>query len=255
MKRREFITLLGGAVGAAWPVGAWGQQRQRMVRVGVLMNLAASQPEGQARLAAFVQTMEQHGWKDGTNTVFDTHWSDGKAEGMRMTAIAVAAAAPDVIFASGGTAARAARNATPTTPIIFNQLTDPVGGGLVESLSAPGGNATGFTPWEFGFSGKWLELLKELAPSVSRIAVIRTATNAAAVSQFAVIQTLAQSLGIEVIPASPSNEDEVDRVLTNVARGGKGGLIVVTGLTSRPPAPLASPCPPTLLARADEVIE
>jgi len=230
MERRALLKLLGGAA-ATWPMNAWGQQRQRKVRVSILMNLPAAHVEGQRRLTAFTQTLAQLGWIDGTNATFDVHWSEGNVDAYRTQASTIVASAPDVIFASGGNAARAARNATSTTPIIFSQVTDPVGVGLVASLSAPGGNATGFTPWEFGFSGKWFELLKELSPKLSRIAVVRSIANPAPISQFAIIQSLAQSFGIEVIPANPNQDDEVRRVLSTVAGRPGGGLIVVTGLS------------------------
>ena len=171
MRRREFITLLGGA--AAWPLAARAQQPERVRRIGVLMNLAADDPEGQARIAAFLQELQQLGWTDGRNVRIEYRWAAGDAERIRKYAAELVALAPDVILAPGSATAVPLLQATRTVPIVFVHVTDPVGAGFVESLARPGGNATGFTLFEYGISGKWLELLKQIAPGVTRAAVLR----------------------------------------------------------------------------------
>ncbi len=168
MRRREFITLLGGAA-AAWPLAARAQQRERMRRIGVLLSAAADDPEGQARITAFVQELQRLGWTDGRNMLIDVRWAAGKADDTRKYATELVALAPDVILASGGSVVGALLQLTRTVPIVFTQTTDPVGAGFVDSLARPGGNVTGFTNFEFGISGKWLELLKEIAPGVTRV--------------------------------------------------------------------------------------
>lgn len=231
MRRRDFLIACGsGALVARAGTYANAQPSDRRARIGILMNFAAGQPEGQARVTAFTQAMAQHGWIAGQNARFDFHWSDGNADTDINSAAAIIASAPNVILASGGAYARAARRATSNIPIVFAQVTDPVGQGLVSSLAAPGGNATGFTQSEFSLSGKWLDLLREFSPQLSKVAVIRSILNPAAVSQFAVIQALAPTKGIEVFPASPSDDVEVDRILAMVSREKAGGLIIVTGL-------------------------
>jgi putative tryptophan/tyrosine transport system substrate-binding protein len=175
MRRREFITLLGGAT-VTWPLAARAQQVDRMRRIGVLMALAADDPAGQARLIAFVQALQELGWTDGRNVQIDTRWAAGDAERFRKYAAELVAVAPDVILASGGTGAGALLQATRTIPIVFTQTQDPVGAGYVDSLAQPGGNATGFTNMEYGMSGKYLEVLKEIAPRIARAAVLRDPT-------------------------------------------------------------------------------
>src|SRR5215831_5110055 len=175
MKRREFITLLGGAA-ATWPLAARAQQGERVRRVGVLMNLASDDPEGQARIVAFVQGLQQSGWTDGHNVQIDTRWAAGDAARFQRYAEELLALAPDVILASATPSVQALQHATRTVPIVFANVGDPVGMGLVASLSRPGGNTTGFSFFEFGFGAKWLELLKEIAPGVTRAAVLRDLT-------------------------------------------------------------------------------
>ena len=184
MRRREFITLLGGAA-AAWPLAARAQQGERMRRIGVLMSLAADDPEGQARIAAFLQALQQLGWTDGRNVRIDTRWAAGDADRIRRYAAELVALAPDVILASGASTVGPLLQATRTVPIVFAQVADPVGAGFVDSLARPGGNATGFITFEYGISGKWLELLKEIAPGVTRVAVLRDPAIAAGIGQFA----------------------------------------------------------------------
>jgi putative ABC transport system substrate-binding protein len=193
-KRREFITLLGAAA-AAWPLTARAQQRERVRRVGVLMNLAADDAEGQARLVAFLQGLQEAGWAVGRNLRIDLRWGAGDAEHFRKQAAELAALTPDVLFASGIPAATPLLQATRTVPIVFAQVVDPVGAGLVASLARPGGNATGFTAPDYGFSGKWVELLKEIAPGVTRAAVLRDAATSSGIGMLGAIQLAASSFG------------------------------------------------------------
>src|SRR5215216_1697883 len=224
MKRRDFITLLGGS--AAWPIAAHAQQTERMRRIGVLLNLPADDPESQRRLTAFVQGLQQAGWTDGRNVRIDTRWGAGDADRYRRYAAELVALAPDVILAATAAVTGAVRRATRTVPIVFVQVVDPVGGGFVDSLARPGGNATGFMQYEYGISGKWLELLKELAPHVTRTAVIRDPIDAAQIGQFAAIQAIAPSLGMEVSPVSGDSAAEIEHTITAFASSSHGGLIV-----------------------------
>ena len=171
MRRREFISLLGGAA-AAWPLAARAQQPERMRRIGVLMHLAADDPEGQTRHAAFLQGLQQAGWSAGRNVRIDTRWAASEADRRRYAGELVALA-PDVMLASNSTTTAALQAATQIVPIVFSNVTDPVAAGFVESLARPGGNATGFSLFEYGISAKWLELLKEIAPGMTRAAVVR----------------------------------------------------------------------------------
>ena len=192
LKRRSFITLLGGVL-AAWPLAAHAQQPDRMRRIGVLMNAAADDPEGQARNTAFVQALLQLGWTDGGNAHIETRWGTD-AGSTRKYAAELVALAPDVILATASTATSALQETTRTVPIVFVNVTDPVGAGYVESLARPGGNITGFSSFEYEFSGKWLELLKEIAPGVTRVAVLRDTSSGSGVGQYAIIQAVAPSL-------------------------------------------------------------
>jgi putative tryptophan/tyrosine transport system substrate-binding protein len=225
VRRREFITLLGGAAATAWPLAARAQQGGRMRRIGVLVNLTADDPEGQARLAAFLQGLQEAGWVVGRNLRIDTRWSAGDASLNRRYAEELVALAPDVIFATGGPAIEPLRQATHTLPIVFAAIADPVGSGLVSSLAQPGGNATGFTTFEYGMSGKWLELLKEIAPRMTRAAVLRD-FGPAGIGQFGAIQAVAPSLGIEVRPVGVHDASEIERAITAFARGSNSGLVV-----------------------------
>jgi putative tryptophan/tyrosine transport system substrate-binding protein len=228
MRRRDFITLLGGA--AAWSLGARAQQREKMRRIGVLMNLASDDAEGQARLAAFLQGLQEAGWAVGRNVRIDLRWGAGDADSFRKQAAELVALAPDVVLASGIPAATPLLQATRTVPIVFVQVVDPVGAGVVASLARPGGNATGFTIFEFSIAGKWVELLKEIAPSVTRAAVLRDAS-ISAIGQFGAIQSVAPSLGIELTPVGLSDAGEIERAIAAFARSPNGGL-VVTPVTS-----------------------
>jgi ABC-type uncharacterized transport system substrate-binding protein len=199
MRRREFITLLGGAA-VAWPSAARAQQPEQMRRIGVLMNRATDDPEDQAYLAAFRQALQQLGWPEGRNVQIDYRWASGDADLVRKYAAELVALAPDVILAAGSPSVAALQRVTRSLPIVFVRVSDPVGGGLVDSLALPGGNATGFMQFEYSFSGKWLELLKQIAPQVTRAAVLRNSDNRAGTGEFAAIQSMAQSLNVELRP-------------------------------------------------------
>jgi putative ABC transport system substrate-binding protein len=235
IKRRAFIALVGGAAAAPsllWPLAARAQQPSRMRRIGVLMNLAADDAEGQGRLAAFVRELQQLGWTVGRNVQIDTRWAAGDAGRIRGYATELVALAPDVILASGALTVGPLQQTTRTVPIVFAQVADPVGGGFVASLARPGGNATGFTQFEYGMSAKWLELLKEFAPRVTRVAVIRDSTLTPGVAQFAAIQAVAPSFGVELHPIDARDAPEIERAVAAFARGSDGGLIVVTGTSA-----------------------
>jgi putative tryptophan/tyrosine transport system substrate-binding protein len=225
MRRREFITLLGSAA-ATWPLAARAQPRERMRRIGVLMSLAADDPEGQARLTAFVQGLQELGWTDGRNMQIDYRWPGGDAERIRRYAAELAALAPDIILAGGGAVVPSLLQATRAIPIVFTQTPDPVGAGFVESLARPGGNVTGFMLYEYGIGAKWLELLKEIAPHVTRAAVIRDAAIASGIGQWGAIQTAAPSFGVELRPVDVRDASEIERAIAAFARSPNGGLIV-----------------------------
>jgi putative ABC transport system substrate-binding protein len=225
MKRRYFITLLGGAA-TAWPLAARAQQADRVRRIGVLMNTSADDPEGQARIAAFHQGLQEWGWTLGRNVRIDVRWG-ADADSSRRYATELVALTPEVILVSASAAMGALQQTTRTVPIVFVNIIDPVGAGYVESLARPGGNVTGFTPFEYGLSGKWPELLKEIAPSVTRTAVLRDAAVASGVGQYAIIQAVAPSLGIELRPIGVRDADEIERGVVAFAREPNGGLIIV----------------------------
>jgi putative ABC transport system substrate-binding protein len=198
VRRREFITLLGGT--AAWPVAARAQQSGGMRRIGVLMAQGADDPAQQARVATFLQGLQQFGWTAGRNLHIDTRWSTGKSDDIRKHTAELVALAPEVILAGGGTVVAPLLQATRTVPIVFVQVVDAVGAGFVDSLARPGGNITGFISFEYGLSGKWLELLKQIAPGVTRVGIIRDPAVAAGTGLFGAIQSVAPSLGVEVSP-------------------------------------------------------
>jgi len=225
MRRREFIRLLGGA--ATWPLVARAQQPELLRRIGVLMNRAADDPEGQARLAAFQQGLQQLGWSDSRNVRIDTRWGEDDVDRERSYAAELVALAPDIILASGTLSVAALQHVSHTLPIVFVGVTDPVGAGLIESLARPGGNVTGFMIYEYSFGGKRLELLKQIAPSVTRAAVLRDPANPAGSAEFAAIQAVAQSLRVEVSPIDSRREaGEIERAITAFARSPNGGLIL-----------------------------
>src|SRR5436190_9952402 len=226
MKRRDFIAFLGAGA-AAWPVAVRSQQPERMRHIGVLMGTAADDPQSQARTAAFAQGLAQLGWADGRNVQVDTRWATTNADDIRRHAAELVALAPDVILAATGTLTVAPLlQATRTLPIVFVLVVDPVGAGFVASLAKPGGNATGFTIFEYGMSGKWLELLKEIAPGVTRAAVLRDPAVASGIGQFAAVQAAAPSLGVELSPVDVRDAGEIERAVTAFARSGNSGLIV-----------------------------
>ena len=228
MKRRVFITLIGGAA-AAWPHAARAQQVERMPRIGVLLNLAENDPEGKARLGAFLQGLQQLGWTIGRNVQIEYRWGAGDPDRTRGYAAELAALAPDVILATGSAALGQLLQATRTVPIVFTQTLDPVGGGFVDSLARPGGNATGFLTFEYSLSGKWLELLKQIIPGMTRAAVLRDAADPAGTAQFGAIQSVAPSFGVELSPVNVRDAGEIERAVTAFARSSNGGLIVVAG--------------------------
>jgi putative ABC transport system substrate-binding protein len=226
MRRREFITLLGGAV-AAWPLVARAQQPRRMRRIGVLTPFPADDAEGHARLTAFTQALQQLGWTVGQNVRIDYRWGPGNPATMRKHATELVALEPDLILALTTAAVGPLLEASRTVPIVFVTVADPVGAGFVETLARPGGNATGFTPYEYSISGKWLELLKEIAPRVTRAAVLRDTSIAVGLAQFGSIQAVAPSLGVELRPVDVSDAGEIERALAAFAQGSNGGMVVI----------------------------
>jgi ABC-type uncharacterized transport system substrate-binding protein len=228
VRRREFITLLGSAA-AAWPCAARAQQPERMRRIGVLMPLAAGDPEGQVRLMAFVQGLQEHGWTVGRNVQLDIRWAAGEPNLIRRYAAELVGLAPDVILGAVTTSVQALLEVTRTIPIVFAGATDPVGGGLVASLARPGGNVTGFSVQEFGLRAKSLELLKELSPRTARVAVLRDSTTTGGIAQFASVQTAAPALGVELTSIDLRDAGEIERTVAAFARQPNGGLIVTTG--------------------------
>jgi putative tryptophan/tyrosine transport system substrate-binding protein len=229
MNRRKFIALLGGAV-VAWPFAARAQQGQRMRRIGVLMNLAADDPESQARIVAFSQGLAELGWTVGRNMRIDIRYAAADADRFRRYAAELVAFAPDVMLASTNSSVTALQQATHTVPIVFVVVVDPVGNGYAASLARPGGNITGFTLYEFGIGAKWLELLKEIAPRVTRAAVLRDPAITSVVAQFAAIQSVAPSFGVELSPVDVRDAGEIERAVAELARGSNCGLIA-------PPSP------------------
>ena len=237
MRRRDFITLLGGAAAAAWPLAARTQEGERMRRMGVLMNSPKDDSEGQARFEAFLQGLQQLGWTDGRNVRIDIRWGAATdIDRHRKHAAELVALAPDVILATTTPSTAVLQQATRTIPMVFAMAVDPVGSGLVESLARPGGNTTGFMQFEYSLSGKWLELLKQIAPGVTRAAVFRDPANPSGIGQFAVIQAMAPPLGMEVIPVNVRDAAEIERAIAAFARSANGGL-VAGGRDARTRAP------------------
>ena len=230
MRRREFITVIGGV--AAWPLAALAQQPAQMKRVGIVLPFAASYPDGQARIAAFQQTLAGFGWIEGTNMRTEIRWAGSNADDIRKNALELIALAPDVILADGSPSVAALLQATRAVPIVFALVVDPVGSGYVKSLARPGGNATGFMQFEYSLSGKWLGLLKELAPGVTRAAVLRDAGSPGGIGQFAVIQAAASSLGVDLSPVNVREASEIENSVAEFARSSNGGLIVTGSASS-----------------------
>ena len=232
-RRREFITLLGGAA-VAWPLAARAQQGERMRRIGVLNTFAADDQEGHRRVAAFLQALQPMGWAIGRNLGIEHRWGSGDPASTRKNAEELVALAPDVLLTSGAAGVAPLLQATRTVPIVFVLVADPVGAGFVDSFAHPGGNATGFIANEYGFTGKWLELLKEIAPGVTRAAVVRDPAITAGIGMFGAIQSVAPSLGVELTPVNVRDPGEMERALAQFARLPNGGLIVTaSALASR----------------------
>jgi putative tryptophan/tyrosine transport system substrate-binding protein len=223
--RREFIMMLGGAA-LSWPGAVWAQQTERMRRIAVLMNIAADDPEAQARMTAFVQQLAQLGWMAGKNVKIDSRWSAGDDERLGKYAAELIALAPDVILANSSQSVAALIKVSRVVPIVFASVADPVGAGFVESLGRPGGNVTGFMNFEYSIAGKWLDLLKELAPRLTRVAVLRDATIAAGSGQLGAIQSAATQLGLELRPVGMRDAGEIERGLAAFASSSNGGLIM-----------------------------
>jgi putative ABC transport system substrate-binding protein len=231
LKRREVIALLGGAVAPSIfrPLTAYAQQGERVRQIGVLTANAADDPDAQARHAAFLQGLQQLGWTEGRNLRVDARWAAGSTADTRRYARELAALAPDVILATGSSAVAPLLEATNTVSIVFVIVPDPVGAGFVDSLSRPGGNATGFMQFEYSLSAKWPELLKQIMPHVTRAAVLRDAAITAGIGQFAVIQSVAPTVGVEVSPINVRDAQEIERAVAAFARSANGGLIVTAG--------------------------
>ena len=225
MRRRDFIAALGGAA-AAWPLAARAQPAERMRRIGVLNSLPADDPEAQARHAAFLQGLQEFGWAVGRNVRIDSRWGAGDADRIGKMAAELAAQAPDVILATGGITVAPLLKATRTLPIVFVIVPDPVGAGFIESLARPGGNATGFLMLEFGLSGKWVELLKETSPGMTRAAILRDPNLSSVMAQLGAIQAVAPSLKVDVSPINVGNARDLERAIAAFARSSNGGLIV-----------------------------
>ena len=232
MRRRDFIRGLGGAA-ATWPLAVRAQQDERVRRIGVLVASPADDAESQARVAAFKEGLAQLGWTEGRNVRIDTRWATTNADDLRKHAAELAASTPDVLVgASGTTTVAALLQATRTVPIVFAIVVDPVGAGFVASLARPGGNATGFLMFEYGLSGKWLELLKQIAPGVTRVAVLRDPAIASGIGQFGALQSAAPSLGFELIPIDVRDAGEIERAITTFGRSSNGGLVVTGSPTA-----------------------
>ena len=227
MRRREFIILVGGA--ATWPLTGSAQQPERVRRIGIILPAAADDTEFQARVGAFLQELAVLGWSIGRNVRIDTRWATANAAEIRRHAAELAALTPDVILAHGTSTVGPILQATRTVPIVFPVVTDPVGAGFVDSLARPGGNATGFMISEYSLSGKWLELLKEITPSMTRVAVLRDPAQPSGTGQFAAIQAVAPSLRVEVSPVNVRDASEIERTVATFGVSPNGGLIVTAG--------------------------
>ena len=226
IRRREFIGLLGGAAVTTLPLAARAQQAERMRRIGVLMTTAANDPESKARIGAFLQGLQDLGWIDGRNVSIEARWPAGDPVRIRRYAAELAGLAPDLILATGSATVAPLLQVTRAVPVVFVLVPDPVGAGFVDSLARPGGSATGFTNFEYGISAKWLELLKQIAPGVMRVAVLRDSALAVGSGQFGAIQSVAPSFGAELRPIDVRDAAEIERAIAAFARAPNGGLIV-----------------------------
>jgi putative ABC transport system substrate-binding protein len=225
MRRREFIAAIAGSA-AAWPLAAHAQQPEPMRRIGVLMNAVADDPQGQARIVAFQQTLQQLGWSEGRNVRIDIRWGGNNVERDRRYAAELIALAPDVIVAVGTLSVTALQRDSHATPIVFNSVSDPVGAGFVNNLAHPGGNVTGFMIFEYSMGGKWLELLKQIVPRLTRVAVLRDSVNPAGIAQFGAVRATGSSLGVDVSPIDVRNASEIEHDIAAFARTANGGLIM-----------------------------
>jgi putative ABC transport system substrate-binding protein len=225
MQRRRFITFFGSAM-ATWPLVARAQQREQIAQIGVLMSAAAEDPEGQSRFAAFRQALQKLGWIEGQNVRIDVRWTAADAELGRKFATELVSLKPDAILATASPTVAALQSVTRTVPIVFAHSVDPVGAGFVDSLARPGGNATGFVLFEYGIAAKWLELLKEIAPNVARVAVLRDPAIASGIGQFGAIQSVASSFGVELTPVNVRDAGEIERAISAFAHSSNGGLII-----------------------------
>ena len=226
MRRRDFMKIVGGAA-AGWPLAARAQQGERMRRVGVLMNIPADDQEAQLYMAAFQQGLQELGWSVGRNLRIDHRWGLSDGDRLRQQAAEIVALKPDVILTAGSNIAEVVQRVSPTVAVVFAQSVDPVGGGVVAGLARPGGNITGFTQFEYSLSGKWLQLLKDVAPGVTRVGVLRSLDGAAGVGQWAVIQATAELIGVDCTPLAVRDDAmEIERGIAAFARGGNAGLIV-----------------------------
>ena len=231
MRRRDFIALTGGAA-AALPLAARAQQPERMRRIGVLSSLAADDAEGGVRNAAFLQELQRLSWTVSQNLRIDSRWGAGDRDRVRKYAAELVALAPDVILALGSSTVATLQHVTRTVPIVFVHVPDPVGAGFVDSLARPGGNVTGFTQFESGIGAKWLELLKQIAPSVTRVAILRDPTNPVSLGQWGAIQSVAPAFGVELSPVGIRDPSEIERSVTTFGRGSNGGLIVLSSAST-----------------------
>jgi len=228
MRRREFITLVGSA--AAWPLSGYAQQGGQLPRrIGMLLNASVDEPQFKIWIEAFLQSLQQLGWTDGHNVKIDYRWAGIDAERVKRYAAELVALAPDVIVAHGTSTVLPLLQQTHVVPIVFPVAADPVGGGFVDSLARPGGNATGFMDLEYGMAGKWLELLKQITPGVTRVAVLRDPTQGSGAMQFAAIQAIAPALGVEITPVGLRDSGDIERAVSAFAHSSNGGLIVTAG--------------------------
>jgi putative tryptophan/tyrosine transport system substrate-binding protein len=230
MRRRAFITLVGGA--ATWSIAVNAQQPNHPRTVGVLINLASDDPEAKARVAAFANGLQELGWSDGRGIQIAYRWGAGDPDRIRTAALELLALTPDVVLAAGAVSVAPLQRANQTVPIVFVGVTDPVGAGFVASLARPGGNTTGFSFFEYGISVKWLELLKQIAPSTTRVAVFRDSTLIASIGQMAAMQSVASSLGVDLIPIDTRDTRNIERAVGEFAQQSNSGLIVVTGTSA-----------------------
>jgi putative tryptophan/tyrosine transport system substrate-binding protein len=231
MRRREFISLIG-SVAAAWPVGLKAQSTDRVRVIGILNTLGPDDPEGKARITVFEQALQELGWAVGRNLKIENREVGSDADHARRYAAELVALGPDAIFSIGNSPTATLQQATRTIPIVFVNVTDPVGAGVIQSMAHPGGNLTGFSNFEYSMSGKWAELLKQIAPNVTRALVLREYSSATGIGQFAVVRSVAQTLGVELTPSNVNDPDQIERNVATFARSGNGGMIVTTGGTA-----------------------